>query len=373
MFWEGSNIKECRRVLVIPNYTFGEDYNKDSFVDVLSSQIRALGDDYYWIVPVPEPISRFNLPNVKPVECSISGNIIWMRSNFPTDIIKLLKEDEYDIVYSHLPDWHISRFTKKPIIGYSHWWEMKECNGLSWLNRSRNLIHEVGNVLDYKVCFTNTHQQKNMVIENAKEFYNDVTISKLDSIIQVMHLGVDKENIISTPSTDYDKVIVFNHRTDSYKGWNRFIKWMEKYREKRQDWVVWAPLLDKPNKWSWVDTTKYDKQTYYKKLSQSCVGVTPSQDHAGWSVSSTDSMMRGLPVLFQDQDCYKEIMEDGLTFKNQKELFTLLDKMLDSTDFRMEWAEKGIEGAWKLVDNGENNINQLSHYFGYQWGSSFTQ
>ena len=358
-YWE--TYENAHRVLVIPNYTFGEDYNKDSFVDVLSSQIRALGNDYYWIIPVPKPITKFNLPNVEQKICNISGNMIWMRSNFPIDIIKLLKEEKYNVVYSHLTDWHISRYTNQPIIGYSHWWELKECNGLSWLNRSRNLIHEVGNVLDYKVCFTNTHQQKKAVIENAKEFYNEDTINKLDQIIQVMHLGVDEKNIVDTPSVDYDKVIVFNHRTDSYKGWDRFIKWMEKYRETRQDWIVWAPLLDKPNKWTWVDTTKYDKQTYYKKLSKCCVGVTPRQDHMGWSVSSTDSMMCGLPVMFQDQDCYREIMSDGLQFENQKELFKLLDEMLDNKNFRMEWGEKVIQGARKLTDINNQNIEKLNN------------
>lgn len=360
-FWE--TYENSRRVLVIPNYTFGEDYNKDSFVDVLSSQIKALGNDYYWIIPVITPVKKFNLPNVDQRVCNISGNIFWMRSNFPTDIKKLLREDNYDVVYSHLPDWHIGRYTNKPIIGYSHWWEMKECNSHSWLNRSRNIPHEIVNILDYKVCFTNTLQQKKAVIENSKEWFNDDITKRLDSIIQVMNLGVSQEKIIDSPSNDYDKTIVFNHRTNSYKGWDRFIKWMEKYRETRQDFVVWAPLLDKPNKWSWVDTTKYDKETYYKKLSQSCVGVTPRQDHMGWSVSSTDSMMCGLPVLFQEQDCYKEIMSDGLTFKNQRELFKLLDEMLDNKDFRMEWSEKGIEGAKRLVNVDEENINQLHSLF----------
>jgi glycosyltransferase involved in cell wall biosynthesis len=199
------------------------------------------------------------------------------------------------------------------------------------------------------------------VIENAKEFYNEDTLNKLDQIIQVMHLGVDEKNIVDTPSVDYDKVIVFNHRTDSYKGWDRFIKWMEKYRETRQDFLVWVPLLDTPNVWSWVDTTKYDKETYYKKLSQCCVGVTPRQDHMGWSVSSTDSMMRGLPVLFQEQDCYREIMSDGVMFKDQRELFKLLDEMLDNKNFRMEWSEKVIEGARRLTDINNENIEKLNN------------
>ena len=74
----------------------------------------------------------------------------------------------------------------------------------------------------------------------------------------------------------------------------------------------------------------------------------------GWSVSSTDSMMCGLPVMFQDQDCYREIMSDGLQFENQKELFNLLDEMLDNKNFRMEWGEKCINAAKLLVNNNTN-------------------
>ena len=101
MFWEGSNIKECRRVLVIPNYTFFSDLNKDSFVDVINKHINTLGDEFYWIIPVPKGnlISKLNKPNVKQVECSIRKNVIIMRSNFPDDVIDLIKkEKEYDVL-----------------------------------------------------------------------------------------------------------------------------------------------------------------------------------------------------------------------------------------------------------------------------------
>ena len=362
MFWEGSNIKECRRVLVIPNYTFFSDLNKDSFVDVINKHINTLGDEFYWIIPVPmgKPISKLNKLNVKQVECSIRENVIIMRSNFPDDVIDLIKkEKEYDVLYSHLPDWDVSRFTKKPIIGYSHWWEMKECNGVSWLNRSLNLKHELSNVLDWKVCYLNTHQQKKMVLENAKEWFNDKTIEKLDSILTVMHLSLDEKNIVSSPSEEYDKIIVFNHRTQTYKGWDRFLKMIRKYREHRSDFKVWAPLLDEHIEESWILSHQFPKHQYYDELSKCCVGVQPKQTHAGWSVSGTDCMMRGLPILFEEQDCFYEIDSEIDTFKGYKEFESKLDKYLDDKSYRMERARISIEGAWRVsTNNGEKLIKK---------------
>jgi len=350
MFWNSPEINKT--ILIIPNYTFSKDLEKDSFVDVIYQHINSL-EGIQWVLPIPrgKGISKLNLPNVKQVECDISGNMIWMRSNLPLDVIKLLKESNYDMVYSHLTDWSIGRYTKKPIIGYSHWWEMKECNGISWLNYSLNLPHELINVLDYKVCYLNTHQQKRMVLDNARDYFNDAIVNRIDTILEVLHLSVDESKIIDKPSDDYDNVIVFNHRTESYKGWDRFIKYMERYREHRTDFKVWAPLLDKPNKWSWVDTTKYPKQQYLELLSKCCVGVQPKQKHGGWSVSGTDCMMRGLPMLFEEQDCFYEIDSNANTYKDYNEFQSKLDKFLDDKTYRMSMSTKGLQGALKLTKN----------------------
>ncbi len=361
MFWENNNGDS--RILVIPNYTFSEDIEKDSFVDVLYSHIIAI-EGASWILPVPKGkgIGKLNLPNVKQVETTISGNMIWMRSNLPLDVIKLLKESEYDVVYSHLPDWHISRYTKQPIIGYSHWFEMPECNGVSWLNHSLNINHQLINLLDYEVCFVNTHQQKEMVLDNARKVFNGDIVDKLNGIIKVMNLGVDGNRVVTSPNTDYEKVIVFNHRTETYKGWSKFLEWIKKYRETRTDFVVWAPLLDKPNSESWIRTNKVDKETYYKTLSKCCVCVQPKQLHAGWSVSATDCMMNGTPVLFGNQQCYYEIDSTADTFDGYKEFKLKLDLYLDDRNYRMGRAEMGLESVKKLVGNSERNIQILKDY-----------
>jgi len=362
MFWD-NNTGNDRIVLIIPNYTFSVDLEKDSFVDVIHSHIRAI-KGVSWILPIPKGkgISKLNLPNVRQVEINMSGNMIWMRSNLPLDMIKLLKDEKYDVVYSHLPDWHIGRFTKQPIIGYAHWFEMPECNGVSWLNHSLNFPHEVINLLDYDVCFVNTKEQRDMILSNGYTYFNSDVVRKLEGIIKVMNLGVDESKIVSEPNTDYEKIIVFNHRTETYKGWGKFVEWMKKYRETRQDFIVWAPLLDKPNSESWIRTNKVGKDEYYKMLSKCCVCVQPKQLHAGWSVSATDCMMNGTPVLFGNQNCYYEIDNTADTFDDYKELKKKLDLYLDDRNYRMGRAEMVLKSVKRLVNNSENNIKTLTEY-----------
>jgi hypothetical protein len=361
MFWE--NGKGHQTILVVPNYTFSEDLEKDSFVDVLYSQIKAL-EGASWILPVPKGkgISKLNLFNVRQVEINMSGNMIWMRSNLPLDMIKLLKNEQYNVIYSHLPDWHISRFTNQPIIGYAHWFEMEGVNGLSWLNRSLNFGHEMINLLDYKVCFLNTQQQKEMVLTNARKLFSADVVNKLDKILLVLHLGVDKKWIVDDPTVSYDKVIVFNHRTETYKGWPRFYEWIKRYREHRQDFNVWAPLLDKPVSESWIGKAKFPKEQYYEMLSKCAVGIQPKQLHGGWSVSATDCMMRGCPMLFEEQDCFYEIDSSANTFVGYKAFETKLDMFLDDYNYRAQCSEKAIEAAHKLTNNSLYNIQQLKKY-----------
>ena len=198
-----------------------------------------------------------------------------------------------------------------------------------------------------------------MVLENAKEWFNDKTIEKLDSILTVMHLSLDEKNIVSSPSEEYDNIIVFNHRTQTYKGWDRFLKMIRKYREHRQDFKVWAPLLDEPIEESWILSHQFPKHQYYDELSKCCVGVQPKQTHAGWSVSGTDCMMRGLPILFEEQDCFYEIDKEIDTFKGYKEFESKLDRYLDDKSYRMERAKISIEGAWRVsTNNGEKLIKK---------------
>ena len=68
-------------------------------------------------------------------------------------------------------------------------------------------------LLQYDKCYLNTLHQKELVLKQAKETFNDATIKKLDEILSVQHLGVNEKDIIPSYNPDPEKIIVFNHRT----------------------------------------------------------------------------------------------------------------------------------------------------------------
>jgi glycosyltransferase involved in cell wall biosynthesis len=350
MFWDTIDVSKCRKVLVIPNITNSANIEKDSFVDVLFNHINALKQygDYYWHVMLPQPVAKLNLNNVKQHIIDISGDMIHMRVTFPRKAINLLQELEYDVIYSHLPDWYmVKRYTDKPIIGYCHWWEMKSCNAEDRKNRQRNIVPELLGVLGMKVCYLNTQDQKNRVLNEAREWFNDAKVQELDKILQVWHLGVPMGKIIDTP-TEKEKIIVFNHRAAAYKGYPQFIELMKEYRKQRQDFTVWVPQLGGEPEESWIDNTKVPKHEYYTRLQRCVVGIQMRQSNYGWSVAATDCMMNGTPVIFQDSDCYREIDPNGIFFKYKKDLFEALDKFLDNVIFREDHSIRSIKRSREL-------------------------
>ena len=252
-FWETKiDYKNSTKVLVICNITNASQIEKDSFVDVIYNHIIALDKEgeYYWNIILPKPVKKLNLENVKQHILPFSGDMMNQRA-FPPDFIKLMKDLEYDVIYSHLSDWNcqVSRYRndiKTRIINYQHWWEMKSCNGIDrrpgkakWMWLPIELL----GVSVTDVCYLNTQDQKNRVLEEAKEIFNDEFVDKLDNILKVWNLGVDKSKIIEKPSDEKRNVIVFNHRAAGYKGYPAFLKLMREYRKQREDFVVWIPQL----------------------------------------------------------------------------------------------------------------------------------
>ena len=135
---------------------------------------------------------------------------------------------------------------------------------------------------------------------------------------------------------------------------------MEEYRERRQDFKVWVPQLDGKPELGWIDNTKVAKHDYYKKLQSCSVGIQMRQTNYGWSVAATDCMMNGTPMIFHNSDCFKEIEPDGLFFNNQKELFVLLDKILDDDTYREEREDMAIKRAKELSLNDGKMIKILN-------------
>ena len=369
-FWDSIDYNNARKVLVIPNITNSSNIDKDSFVDVIHNHIKALDSygDYYWniLMPTGKLSKKLNLSNVKQHQIDIPGDMMNQRSFPSSDLISILKNIEYDVIYSHLPDWpQVGRYKKTmdtKIVGYCHWWEMKSCNGPD--NRAGKakwmwLPIELLGISQMDTCYLNTQDQKNRVLAEAGETFNKEFVQKLDDILEVWNLGLPEDRIVDTISDTKEKVIVFNHRAASYKGYPKFIELMKEYREQRQDFVVWVPQLSGKAPYSWIDNTKVPKHEYYKRLQDCTVGIQMRQSNYGWSVSGTDCMMNGTPMIWQDSDCYREIDPDGMFFKYKKELFEYLDNMLDNTIFRKNKESNSIERAKQLSTNEGRMIGKL--------------
>lgn len=370
MFWDSIDYNKARKVLVIPNITNSSNIDKDSFVDVIHNHIKALDSygEYYWniLMPSGKISKKLNLPNVKQHQVDIPGDMMNQRSFPSPKLINLLKDIEYDVIYSHLPDWpQVGRYKKSmdtKIVGYCHWWEMKSCNGPD--NRAGKakwlwLPIEILGVSQMDVCYLNTQDQKNRVLDEAREIFNEEFAQKLDGILKVWNLGLPQDKIVSGVRDSKDNIIVFNHRAAAYKGYPKFIELMEEYRTHRQDFTVWIPQLvgDAPH--PWIDNTKVPKHEYYQRLQNCKVGVQMRQTNYGWSVSGTDCMMNGTPMIWQESDCYHEIDPNGMFFKTKKEFFGYLDKMLDDDTFRQEQDKLSLQRAMELSLNEDKMIQEL--------------
>jgi len=364
LFWDGTDYNNSRKVLVIPNITNSMNIEKDSFVDVIYNQIIAISNhgNYYWHIILPKPVKKLNIPNVTQHILPYSGDMIKMRT-YPPDLNKLLTTLDYDVIYSHLPDWpQVGRYKNQfgtKIIGYCHWWEMSSCNAEDRKNKWRWLPIELLGVSQMDVCFLNTIDQKNRVLKEAAEIFNQRFVDELNEKLIVWNLGVDSTKIIKLP-IEKEKIIVFNHRAAAYKGYPSFIKLMAEYRETRQDFKVWVPQLEGVSEYGWVDNSKVEKSEYYKKLQSCSVGIQMRQSNYGWSIAATDCMMNGTPVIFQDSECFHEIHPTGMFFKYKRELFTLLDKLLDDYDFRYNMSVDAIHRSIELSSNDDIMIKILN-------------
>ena len=368
-FWDTKvDYKDARKVLVIPNITNASNIEKDSFVDVLYNHIIALDKvgQYFFNVILPKPVRKLNLENVKQHIAPFSGDMMNQRAFPPLDLIKIMKDTEYDVILSHLPDWvQTGRYKNSistKIIGYCHWWESETANGVDrrpgkakwlWLPIELLGVHQMD------TCYVNTQDQKSRILEQAKDIFNDEFIKELDNILVVWNLGLPNKLIVKKPSTQKRKVIVFNHRAAAYKGYPKFLELMREYRKRRNDFVVWVPQLNGQSPESWIDNSKAPKHEYYERLQDTMVGIQMRQTNYGWSVSGTDCMMNGTPMVWQESDCYREIDPNGLFWNKKVDFFNILDKILDNDDYRNELELKAIERAHELSTNEDKMIKEL--------------
>ena len=371
-FWEAIDYNKARKVLVIPNITNSSNIEKDSFIDVIHNHIKALEGygEYFWhvLIPTGNVTKKLNLPNVKQHQINIPGDMMNQRAFPPDELMRVLRDVEYDVIYSHLPDWpQVGRYAKfgTKIVGYSHWFEGSKhlpCNGVDRRDGKAKWLWlpiELLGISQMETCYLNTQDQKNRVLLEAKETFNDEFVQRLDKILTVWNLGVEKSKIVETPSETKRNIIVFNHRAAAYKGYPKFLELMREYRQQRQDFVVWIPQLTGQSPESWIDNSKSPKHEYYQRLQDCMVGVQMRQSNYGWSVSGTDCMMNGTPMVWQESDCYKEIDPNGIFWKTKKEFFEILDKILDDNDYRRELELKAIQKAKELSTNENKMIKEL--------------
>jgi len=368
-------LQKTVRVLWYPNITFQKDIEKDSYIQVVKNQIKLLNeirDDlwHYMILPFEVPSLAFD--NVTQWYMDFETYPQTMRSNFRVDVVRKMLNNslDFDIVMSHLPE-HTHQLTNTlynvthhmpPVMGYSHWFDLKDV--VAWPKDS--FLQNMTGLLEYDRCYINTQAQKDLVIEQASETFNTKTIIKLDDILTVQHLGVKEEDIVDSINENPEKIIVFNHRPDTYKHFKEFIALTDDLWEIRQDFKVWIPLLDKPNR-DYVVTTKFDKQGYYKELRKCYMGFSPKQKYGGWSVSTTDGMMNGVPYIMYDADYYHELHDKASFFSDDNDALMMMNTYLDDLPFRNEEAEFALEHIRnnlvykdKMVDMNEYMNDLLS-------------
>ena len=368
-------LQKTVRVLWYPNITFQKDLEKDSYIQVVKNQIKLLNeirDDlwHYMILPCPVPSLQFD--NVTQWYMDFETYPQTMRSSFRVDVVRKMLNNslDFDIVMSHLPE-HTHQLTNTlynvthhmpPVMGYSHWFDLKDV--VAWPKDS--FLQNMTGLLEYDRCYINTQAQKDLVIEQASETFNTKTIIKLDDILTVQHLGVKEEDIVDSINENPEKIIVFNHRPDTYKHFKEFIALTDELWEIRQDFKVWIPLLDKPNR-DYVVTTKFDKQGYYKELRKCYMGFSPKQKYGGWSVSTTDGMMNGVPYIMYDAEYYHELHDKASFFSDDNDALMMMNTYLDDLPFRNEEAEYALEHIRdnliykdKMVDMNEYMNDLLS-------------
>ena len=70
--------------------------------------------------------------------------------------------------------------------------------------------------------------------------------------------------------------------------------------------------------------------------------------------------MNGTPVLFEQCENYRELFPNGIFFNNKKELFELMERLLDDNIFYMKCVYEAISRAHQL--SSKNQFEELREY-----------
>ena len=362
--------------MIYPNITH-KIIQRDSYIDLLPSIIEYLNklrSDIHFTLILPQFIKTLDFPNVEQVFLSFPNNANRMRTHFDSDKIKAIidsKNKDWDILYSQLPE-HTLQLTNlfynstnihPKIIGYCHWFETNE----SMSNRERNMfLQNISGILQMQECGVNSNWLKNFVLKKATEFFNEQTIEKLSTIIQPHYLGIDKikksTNFLSEP-----KLLLFNHRHNSYTGYKWLIGCLDKLWEQRKDFKLIVTHTDLKREYS--EKFSASKSEYMDNFDNIYLGIGAFKNYSSWSISVTDGFSRGVPYLLPNDLVYGEMIGEDypLFYDNNEEAFlNKINAVLDDPKLR-ENAVKNIKPKMKdfLWDQ------RVSKWFG-NWKTLFT-
>ena len=326
------------KVLIYGNYTYRKNLEADSLIEVLRRVIPYISKKWkvHFTILIPEFVKSIAFDNVEQRIYELPTYINQMRTHF--DSVEFMKHidwrrNDWDIIYSHLPE-HTNQIANSicnnsniipKIIGYSHWFEVPENSPYLKTMLDANL----NGILQMEECGVNSQWLKDLVLEKAKETYNQIVIDKLDKIIQPHYLGVDRVN---PRSTYKDKTVIFNHRDAGYTGWEWFVKCVDEIWETRKDFKVYTTLAQIDRPWNKkVDLTSRDE--YMDFLSEIKFGVGAFQTYSAWSISTTDGLSVGVPYLLPNKLCYPEMVSNDYPYlyDNRNEFISKFNEMLDET------------------------------------------
>jgi len=343
-FFEYQDDKEYKyKILVYPNITFMKDLEKDSYVVVLRNVIKELNkvrDDIHWTILSPKHVKSLAFDNTEQLIINLPSYPNKMRTHFNADeIMKVIdwRNNDYDVLYSHLPEqtlalknlFHNSTNISPKIIGYSHWFEVKENSNYESTMLAQNLL----GVLEMDECGVNSEWLKDFVIKKSKELFSDKQVKQLEEKIKPHYLGIDDVS----PNHKYEpKTILFNHRDNDYTGYSWFVEQMDELYKTRQDFKVFTTLtnLDRP----YAERVKLSsRKEYLNFVRKMHMGVGCFKTYSAWSISTTDGLSQGVPYVLPNKLCYPEMVgKDYPLLYNEKDFLTTIESMLDNPNAREE-------------------------------------
>lgn len=354
-FWENSNIKYDKRVLVIPNYTyFGpkKDINSDSFVLVMKQFLKHTDNlNTQFTIPYPDGYVPGDLRKYPNVVLENMGKVSTfppvMRTQFPDKYFKNVNWHKVDMIWSHLPEWTnqvliLRRYSpmKQKIVGYCHWWEIPENGGY----QHNSFVQNLTGMLKTEEVGVNSEWVKQMVLKRAGDYLNDTQLKKLDKIIQPWYLGTDtwQEGKVEP------KTILFNHRDNPYTGAKWFFAEMDKLWKVRQDFRVLTSIMssDKPYTKS---IRAVDREKYLQNVGSADIGVGCFTKYSAWSMSTTDGLSMNVPYILPKGLCYEEMVGEDYPwlYSGKKEFMKLIVDYLDGKIKRINTKEITEKLYWR--------------------------